>query len=527
VKKKVISFLESKAKKNIVLEKPKAKELGHYATPIAFALSKELKKNPLIVAEELSLEFEDSLFEKVEPIKGFINFKLSRDFLNTYATKAIKEGRDFGKGEGGEKILLEFVSANPTGPLHIGHARGAINGDALLKIGRHLGFDITSEYYINDAGNQIDLLGLSIFLAGQESILKKAVEYPEQYYRGEYIIEIAFEAEKSFGSAVFDDKSNIPILSEFGKNLMLEEIKSNLKELNIVFDNYVSEKSLFDRWDSARGALEANGALYEKDGKIWLASMLHGDEKDRVVVREDGVPTYLAGDIIYHRDKFSRGFDRYINIWGADHHGYIARVKSAIKHLGYDETTLEVILSQMVSLLKGGEPYKMSKRAGNFILLKDVVEDIGADALRFVFLSKKSDTHLEFDVADLNKEDQSNPIYYINYAHARIHNMFEKSGATLEEILESDLQHINEDGIDLLFEALILPEILETAFEQRSVNKVAEYLKSLAASLHRFYNEHRVIGASHQNSYLKVLLTVANTIDTALHLLGIEAKKRM
>ncbi len=527
MKKRVLEHLGSKVAHSIVLEKPKSKELGHYATPIAFTLSKELRKNPMQIAEELSNDFQDSMFEKIESIKGYINFKLSRDFLNAYATTALNQKRDFGKGERGEKILLEFVSANPTGPLHIGHARGAINGDALLKIGRHLGYAITSEYYINDAGNQIELLGLSILLAGQEVILKQEVVYPEQYYRGGYIVEIAFEAQKAFGDAVFSDKANIPKLSEFGKELMLEEIKSNLRDISVTFDNFVSEKSLFGRWAVTKEQLEHNKALYVKEGKIWLNSSEHGDEKDRVVVREDGIPTYLAGDIIYHRDKFQREYDRYINIWGADHHGYIARVKSAVRHLGYDDSKLEVLLSQMVSLLKNKEPYKMSKRAGNFILLKDVVEDIGADALRYIFLSKKSDTHLEFDVEDLKKDDQTNPVFYVNYAHARIHNMFEKAGVSYEEVLAADLRELHEDAIDLLFEALILPEILESAFEQRSVNKVADYLKALAASLHRFYNEHRVLGTPQQNGYLKVLLTVANSIDTALNLLGIQAKKSM
>ncbi|WP_281951490.1 arginine--tRNA ligase [Nitrosophilus kaiyonis] len=528
MKKKVLSILSKHIEKKIVLEKPKDKNFGHYATPIAFSMAKELRKSPMIIADELADIFKkEDIFESVEAVKGYINFKLSEKFLNDYATWALNNEKDFGKDEKDESILLEFVSANPTGPLHIGHARGAVIGDAIARIGSHLGYKITKEYYINDAGNQIYLLGLSIFLSGKEKILKEEVKWPDEFYRGEYIVDLAKEAAKIFGNEIFVDEAFIPKLADWAKDKMMELIKKDLKDVGIEFDNFVSEKKLYDEWPKVMEILEKRDALYHKDGKIWLKSTQFGDEKDRVVVREDGRPTYLAGDIIYHYDKFKRGYDHYINIWGADHHGYIARVKAAIKFLGFDPDKLEIILSQMVSLLKGGEPYKMSKRAGNFILMSDVVEDIGADALRFIFLSKKADTHLEFDVEDLKKEDASNPVYYINYAHARINSVFEKSGKSVEDILDVKLYDLNEDAKNLLFISLLLPEVIEDAFEKRELQKVTDYLKALAAQFHRFYNANKVLGTQNKDKYLKLFAVVAMSIRVGLRLLGIEAKYRM
>ncbi|WP_200762709.1 arginine--tRNA ligase [Nitrosophilus alvini] len=529
MKKRVQSILEKYIKKSVVLEKPKDKSFGHFATPIAFSLAKEYRKSPMVIADELAKMFsqEDSVFESVEAIKGYVNFRLSEDFLDSYASWALKNEDEFASDEKSESILLEFVSANPTGPLHIGHARGAVIGDALSRIGKRLGYKITKEYYINDAGNQIYLLGLSIYLSGRENILKDKVEWPKEYYKGEYILDLAKKAYEVFGEAVFVDEVHIPKLSEWAKDEMMELIKSDLEEIGIEFDSFVSEKELYQKWPKVLEKLEENGAIYEKDGKIWIKSTEYGDEKDRVVVREDGRPTYLAGDIIYHDYKFQRGFDRYINIWGADHHGYIARVKAAIKFLGYDENRLEVILAQMVSLLKGGEPYKMSKRAGNFILMSDVVKEVGADALRFIFLTKKADTHLEFDVDMLKREDSSNPVYYINYAHARINSLFEKAGKTLDDVIGVKLEKLNDDAKDLMFASLLLPEVIEDAFEKRELQRVTDYLKNLAAMFHRFYNANKVIGTDYEERYLKLFAITALSIRTGLGLLGIEAKKRM
>ncbi|RXJ84472.1 arginine--tRNA ligase [Arcobacter cloacae] len=525
----VKEYIEKILNTSVVLEKPKDISFGHYATPVAFSLAKELKKSPMVIADELASKFLDSeIFEKVEAVKGFVNFKLSSKFLEKLVNDALKNRDSFAKQEAkSEKILLEYVSANPTGPLHIGHARGAIAGDSLARVGRYLGYDITTEYYINDAGAQMDLLGLSVSLAARDFIFKEEVIYPDTYYRGEYLIDIANIVIDKFGKEIVYDESKFKDIALFAKDLVMEIIIKDLKDLGIEFDNFVSEKSLYDSWNSTKEVLERNGSLYEKDEKIYLKSTQYGDDSDRVVVRDNGVPTYLAGDIIYHKNKFDRSFDKYINIWGADHHGYIPRVKAAIEFLGNDSSKLEVILSQMVQLLKGGEPYKMSKRAGNVILMSEITEEIGSDALRFIFLTRKSDTHLEFDIDMLKNQDSSNPIFYINYAHARINQLFVKSEITFDNIINVDFSNINQDGLNLIYEALLLESILNEAFTKRDMQKITEYLYSLASSVHKFYNEHKIIGTNEQDIYLKVLSIAALSIKTGLSLLGIKAKEIM
>ncbi|MDO8453267.1 MAG: arginine--tRNA ligase [Sulfurimonas sp.] len=526
MKQRVSTLLREKFGREVVLEKPKDRSFGHFATPIAFSIAKELKKSPMAISEELASSFnENDVFSSVESVKGYLNFRLSENFLSDYAAWALTNPGEFGKQEKREKILLEFVSANPTGPLHIGHARGAVYGDTLLKLGRHLGYDITAEYYVNDAGNQIDLLGLSIQLEGRATLLGEAVEYPESYYRGEYLASLVNGAVEKFGKEILSDESRQKELALWAKDKVMDIIVKDLGDLNIFFDTFVYESSLYDDWE--RVLAKMGEGVYEKEGKTWIASEIHGDEKDRVVVREDGRPTYLAGDIVYHNQKFERSYEHYINIWGADHHGYISRVKAAVEFLGYESKKLEVLLSQMVSLLKDGEPYKMSKRAGNVILMSDIVEEIGSDALRYIFASKKCDTALEFDLAEFKKQDSSNPIFYIQYAHARIKTILSKSNFTEEEILASSLKGLDENADSLLFDALLLPEIIEDAFASRQVQKLPDYLKSLAASLHKFYYDCRIIGSNDEAKLLKLFMVVALSLKTGLSLLGIEAKEQM
>lgn len=512
---------------SVVLERPKNRDFGHFATPVAFSLAKLERKNPKILSEEIALKLRDHpLFQKVESLNGYINLTLSQEAFFWAFEKILNQDFQFPLAEKKSKILLEYVSANPTGPLHIGHARGAVYGDCLCRLGRFLGYEIVSEYYINDAGAQIFMLGLSVLLAGKEKILNLPVEYPEQYYKGEYIIEIAQKAFETLGREVFLQE-DIVRLAEFGKDLMLEEIKNNLASLGISFDSYVSEKSLYMQWDEVLQDLKTHQGIYENDGKLWLKSTEHGDEKDRVVVRQNGEPTYLAGDIIYHRDKFLRPFTHYINIWGADHHGYIARVKSAVEFLGFDSSRLEILLSQMVKLLKDGEPYKMSKRAGNFILMQDVIDECGSDALRFVFLSKTPDIGLEFEVNDLIKQDQSNPIFYINYANARIHTLLEKSQKSLEEIKQTKLTQLSSQLQSLIFLSSQLQSIALSAFEDRAPLKICDFLKNLSAELHAFYSAHKILKQDNEKEILKVLLAVSNALEKGLELLGIQARRKM
>ncbi len=526
MKQRVSALLREKFGREVVLEKPRDRSFGHFATPIAFALAKELKQSPMIIADEIASSFEDNdIFTKVESVKGYLNFRLSEKFLSEYGSWALDNPEEFAKQEKKEKILLEFVSANPTGPLHIGHARGAVYGDTLFRLARHLGYDITAEYYVNDAGNQIDLLGLSIQLYGRENILKESIEYPESYYRGDYLAPLANEAIKKFGVEILSDESRQKELALWAKDGVIEIIKKDLADTNIFFDTFVYESTLYDDWDRAMAKM--GEGVYKKDDKLFIASSLRGDDADRVVVREDGRPTYLAGDIVYHNQKFERGYDHYINIWGADHHGYMARVKASVEFLGYDSNKLEILLSQMVSLLKDGEPYKMSKRAGNVILMSDIVEEIGSDALRFIFASKKSDTALEFDLAEFKKQDSSNPIFYIQYAHARIKTIISKSDLSYDEIMSASLKNLDENADMLMFDALLLPEIVEDAFSSRQVQKLPEYLKSLAGSLHKFYYDCRIIGTEDEAKLLKLLMLVGLSLKTGLSLMGIQAKDYM
>ena len=566
----------------VVLNMPKDSKMGHFATPIAFSLAKTLRKSPNEIANLLVERLQNMpQFRRVEAVNGYVNLTLSDEFLAEFSRKVLEKGDLRGessaeyppslaegdKGGGliaqnisgakfsndksahpltpsaregeystktsaregksqyeSQSILLEFVSANPTGPLHIGHARGAIWGDTMARIGRFLGYKIATEYYINDAGSQIENLTNSVLNA--LGCAKLSDKQSQNLYKGEYIADLANEAVAHFGKEFFENGVSIvdtPKLRDFCVNQMLDLIKANLQSANISFDNFVSEKSLISKLDSTLARLKTNGALYEVEGKIWLKSTQYGDEKDRVIVRESGEPTYLAGDIVYHNDKFSRDFDRYINIWGADHHGYIARIKASVAFLGYDSSKLEVLLSQMVSLLKDGEPYKMSKRAGNFILMQDIIDEIGIDALRFVFLTKRADTHLEFDIASLNAQDSSNPIFYINYANARIHTLISKSVA----MPNFELDSLESQWKDLLFYALLLPQILEVAFNERAMQKLPEYLKNLASKLHFCYNSFKIIGSDNEGAKLGIFKIVSLSITTGLSLMGIVAKTKM
>lgn len=534
----------------IALEHPKDKRHGHFATPLCFTLTKILRTNPKVLAQTLQdffMQYDlDSnstkpfkkMFSSIEALNGYLNLTLTHGFLTYMLEVALQSPKDFAKGEcKNTKILLEYVSANPTGPLHIGHARGAIFGSVLQRIGKRLGYDIKGEYYVNDAGSQIDMLALSVYNSAAKILNLESLS--GEVYKGEYIDFVAQDAIEHFGESFFRtaDSQKTDILQKIGlyaKDMMLEVIKENLASLSIDFDYFVSEKELYTRFDDTMKTLEAHNALLHQDGAIWLQSTLKGDEKDRVLVRDNGMPTYMAGDIIYHKDKFDRDYNHYINIWGADHHGYIARIKASIDFLGFDSNNLEVLLAQMVSLLKDGQPYKMSKRAGNFILIQDVVNDIGADSLKFVFLSKSLDTHLEFDVQDLSKEDSSNPVFYINYANARIHTLLEKSSLSLEDINKTDLStlldsndSLGQDSMQLILQSLGLFYVLNQSYEERALQKLCEYLKNLAKSFHTFYNAHRILQTEHEAGILKIFLLVSLSLTTGFNMLGIEIKTKM
>ncbi|WP_245945567.1 arginine--tRNA ligase [Helicobacter didelphidarum] len=542
---------------DIPLEYPKNKQHGHFASPISFVLAKKMRKNPREIADNFAIFLRQkarlshhnkntTFFSEIVSLNGYLNLKLSLTFFAHQVNQALANPTNFGKrscDSNKHKILLEYVSANPTGPLHIGHARGAIFGSVFQRIGKYLGDEIISEYYVNDAGSQINMLARSIYNAATKIL--HLTQQDGDVYKGEYIESVAQEAISYFQEDFF--KNNFDDIQEdlgiFGKERMLQVIQYNLESAHIIFENFVSEKEIYSRWNETLCELEKHNALEHKDNAIWLKSSLKGDEKDRVLVRENGEPTYMAGDIIYHRDKFQRDFDSYINIWGADHHGYVARIKASVEFLGFDSNRLEVLLAQMVSLLKGGQPYKMSKRAGNFILMQDVIDDIGADSLKFIFLSKSLDTHLEFDIEDLNKQDSSNPVFYINYANARIHTLLEKTTLSKEHIHHASFEDLNQwnetleqnnnlnqlqdELMNLILCALSLHHILEQAYQERAIQKLCEYLKNLAKQFHAFYNTHRILNTIYEAQILKALELVSLSFTIGFALLGIEIKTKM
>jgi len=507
---------------NVVLQKPKNKKFGHFSSNFCFVLAKELKNSPINIANEYVKKLENIPFiESANSISGFINIFLTTNFLNEASSSYLKN--EFSFKSKNHKILLEYVSANPTGPLHIGHARGAIGGDFLMRCGEYLGYDMSSEYYVNDAGKQMDLLGLSVYLEIEKTFKNNDVEFPQEYYRGDYIYDLA----KYIFNNRYDisTKDKLLEISSISKDKILEIIKCDLEKIGISFDSFVSEKSLYKDWHTIEEKLKPFS--YIKDEKLWLETTKRNDEKDRVIVREDKVPTYLAGDILYHEQKFKRNYDSYINIWGADHHGYIQRVKASIDFLGFDSNKLEIILSQMVALLKDGEPYKMSKRKGNYILMDEVREDIGSDALKFIFLTKKFDTHLEFDITSLKENNSSNPIYYINYANSRVYSLIKKSEFKKEEIEKHKIKFLSPQSSDLIIHSLMIFEVIENSFSQRAPNKVSDYLYELSSLFHSFYNANKFIGEKEEKDYLKISLIVSKSIELGLSMMGIVAKRKM
>ena len=508
---------------DVILEIPKNYKLGHFSTTIAFTLAKERKDSPKNIARNLIIKLKNVKdFADVQEVNGFINITLTREFISKISKNFIANKH---KKISNSKILLEYVSANPTGPLHIGHARGAVIGDTLARIGKYLGYDITTEYYINDMGNQITLLGKSIFISARKllNISNDNIDYDNNLYKGTYIIDLAKEALIKFEDNIFLDSKNIDLISKFGLEKMIALIKSNLNAMDIIFDNFVSESEFQKEINEILNKLKLADATYIRDSKLWLKSSQKGDEKDRVIVKQNNEFTYLAGDISYHYNKFIRGFDKYINIWGADHHGYINRIRASINFLGFDDSKLGVLLSQMVSVLKDGKPYKMSKRAGNFILMQDVINDIGSDALRFIFLTKKMDTHLEFDINIFSNNDISNPIYYINYANARIHSI--KSKSSKKAVF--DFNNLEDEWIELLLHALMLDKVLFNSFEDRALQKLPEYLKVLATKFHQNYNAIKIIDSPNEAFILAVLEVVSFSITKGFDLMGIKVKTKM
>ena len=430
-----------------LVEIPREKEHGDYASALAFLLARKAKKSPEEIARCLvrRMRSESICSEVAVAARGFINFRVADDAFRSELAELARSGLDafFPDVGGKKKVIIEFVSANPTGPLHIGHGRGAAVGDVLANILEKSGYQVVREYYVNDAGRQIETLGRSVYLRWKE-LQGESVDYPPDLYQGDYVRDIARMLLEGKVEPPAGERQAVAFMARFAADLVLAGIKKDLESFRVFFDSFYSEAGLFEKGlvDEAIRELRERGRLYEQDGALWLRTSSLGDEKDRVIVKSDGEKTYFASDIAYHREKFERGFDTLVDIWGADHHGYIDRLKGSIEALGRDREDLKVLLIQFVTLLKEGKPIGMSTRSGQFTTLREVLDEVGTDAARFFFLMRKSDAHLEFDLDLAKKTSNENPVYYVQYAHARIESIFRMAqgeGIDLSAISRADM----------------------------------------------------------------------------------------
>ena len=523
----------------VLLEVPPQKEFGDFATNFAMQSARALKCNPRMIAQAVVDNLDCAYVEKMEIAgPGFINFYLKQDWMYDMLAGIIAEGENYGNlvSDCKEKIQLEYVSANPTGPLHVGHGRGAAVGSALANLMKAAGMNVSREYYINDAGNQINNLAASVNARYLEK-LGQTVEFPENGYHGYDIIETAERIVRIYGNK-FLNMSEEERLQEF-RTIALKEklaaLKEDLEAFNVTYDEWFSEQTLHDAKaiHSACDLLTERGYLYEQDGALWLKATEYGDDKDRVVIRDNGVPTYFAADIAYHQDKYARGFDRVINLWGADHHGYIARMKAAVGALGYHPDQLEVLILQMVSLYRNGELVKMSKRTGQSVTLNELIEEVGTDAARFFFVMRSIDSQLDFDLTLATEKSNENPVYYIQYAHARICSIMrqlEEAGIVVMPAAEAKLNTMTEASeLELIKKLGEYPEMLAGAAKERAVHRVAHYVHDLAGLFHSFYNQCRILGVDSdlQQARIALVKTVGHVIRHALGILGVSAPERM
>jgi arginyl-tRNA synthetase len=481
-----------------IIEIPKELEHGDYSTNLAFLLARSLRKGPEVIAKALieCMDFE-SVCTKVDvAAKGFVNFHVRDEVYRSALNDVAKQGLepflpDVGEGR---RVLIEFVSANPTGPLHVGHGRGAAVGDVLANLLRKAGFEVVTEYYVNDAGRQIETLGRSVYLRWKE-LRGENVEYPENLYQGGYVREIAGRMIAEGLPIPEEEPGAVRFMARYAAEVVLTGIQKDLEDFGVKFDNYYHERTLFEEGhvDGAIEMLKGAGYLYEQEGALWFKMAEEGDEKDRVIIKSDGEKTYFASDIAYHSQKFARKFDILIDIWGSDHHGYIPRLKASIEALGKEKESLKVILIQFVTLLRDGKPVGMSTRAGQFTTLREVMDEVGRDAARFFFLMRKSDAHLEFDLDLAKKTSNENPVYYVQYAHARICSIMrnaDERGYKIPAYNEVDLSFLTlPEEINLIKAITRLPEVVEGAALSLEPHRLTFYLNDLAALFHSYYNK--------------------------------------
>ncbi|MFN4196409.1 MAG: arginine--tRNA ligase [Caldimicrobium sp.] len=522
------------------VEKPKQKNYGDYSTNLALILRGKFKEDAKGLAQKIVHRLSsDPLFTKMEIAgPGFINFYINSMIYLENLRNILRDEENYGNLDLGKgtKVIIEFVSANPTGPLHIGHGRGAAYGDALARIFKKAGYEVLKEYYINDRGTQMDILGASVYLRAKE-ISGISVNFPEDYYQGAYIYDIAKEALRLYPDLLTKDENEaINLCRELAIETILKGIKEDLERFRVYFDNWYSEKSLYDRGlvNECINMLKEKDLIYEKDGALWFKSSIFGDEKDRVIHKATGEWTYFASDISYHYEKFvKRGFNIAVNLWGADHHGYVGRLKGAVKALNIDPKNLKIILIQMVNLIDEGKIKSMSTRKAEYVELRELVREVGVDAVRFIFLTRSADSPLDFDVELAKKQTQENPVYYVQYAHARICSIFEKAqlkGLDLHKIYEANLSLLKEkEELEILKKLSEFSDEVEMAINQLAPYKIAYYLLDLAALFHEYYNKFKIITEDESLSLARLSLAKGCQIllKEGLNLLGIESPNKM
>ncbi len=529
----------------VAAETPKITDHGDFSTNMAMVMAATQKMAPRKIAEAIvaHLSDADGILLKTEIAgPGFINFFVRPEAWHgvldaVHAADERYGAVDIGKGR---KVQVEFVSANPTGPLHVGHGRGAAVGDSVASILAFCGYDVEREYYINDSGRQIQTLGRSVFLR-YKALCGEAVDFPGDYYQGEYIIDLARQilADKKAALNETDEAAAVDYCARFAARSILEGIRGDLEAFGVRFDRWFSEQTLYDAGHVERtiGDFRDRGLIYEQDGALWFRTSAYGDEKDRVVVRANGLTTYFASDIAYHQNKYERGMARVIDVWGADHHGYIPRMTAAIEASGMRREQFDVILVQLVNLLRGGEPVAMSSRAGQFETLKDVVDEVGADAARFIFLTRHYESKLDFDLELAKKKSNDNPVYYVQYVHARISSILAKGEAAGIDAgrldpaqgrsLNAALTAPEEIGLLKLMERY--PEVVASSCRLMEPHRITYYLMDLAAAFHAYYNRHRVLtdDADVTGGRLRLVMGVKKIIRNGLTLLGVSSPERM
>ncbi len=525
----------------IEIEEPKSDAHGDFSTNIAMKMASVQKISPRKIAEVIidQMDDPDRIIKKTEIAgPGFINFFLKASSWYPVLRKIHDKGSKYGSSNIGnrEKIQVEFVSSNPTGPLHIGHGRGAAVGDSIGNILSFCGYEIQKEYYINDSGQQIYTLGRSVYLRYKE-LIGQPISFPPECYQGDYIREFAAFVKADKGSKLLDmDEENaISYCARLMAKKILSGIHQDLNAFGVKFDNWFSEQSLYDagRVDDIINNFQQREIIYQKDGALWFNTRKFGDEKDRVVVKKNGQTTYFASDIAYHMDKYHRGFDRVIDVWGADHHGYIPRVAAAIEASGKHRNQFQVILVHLVNLLRDGEPVAMSTRMGQFITLRNIVDEVGRDAARFIFLTRHHESPLDFDLEVAKKKTNENPVYYVQYVHARIASIARKGKDRGKTDVTWDEQAVNrlrtQEEIQLMKAMARYPDVVQHSGESLEPHHITYYLTRLAALFHAYYNKHRVLTddpiLSHGRLYL--VFAVKKVIKSGLTLLGVSAPEKM